>query len=272
MAVARHLLNLGWWMTVSNVISPLMVTLDRFLIGAMVSVTAVAYYTTPYEVVTKLWIISGAYIGVLFPAFATSFVQDRSRTAKLFNLGLKYIFITMFPVTLAVVVFARDGLSLWLNADFASNSMRVAQWLAVAVFINSFAQVPYALLQGAGRPDIAAKLHLIQLPFYLAGVWWMIEHYGIVGAAVTWFVRVVIDTGLLFVAGYRILPEASRNNKIRFMSVFTGLCSLLFAALIPGLAVRTIFFVVVMAAYIPVVWHKAMTPEDRAFITGAFRR
>ena len=67
-AVVRPLINFGGWMTVSNIVGPLMVYMDRFLIGAMVSMTAVAYYATPYEVVTKLWIIPGALMGVMFPA------------------------------------------------------------------------------------------------------------------------------------------------------------------------------------------------------------
>src|SRR5207302_8001981 len=41
---AGPLLRFGGWMTVSNVVGPLMVTLDRFFIGAMVSMSAVAYY------------------------------------------------------------------------------------------------------------------------------------------------------------------------------------------------------------------------------------
>src|SRR5260370_2685359 len=41
---AGPLLRFGGWMTVSNIISPVMVTFDRFLIGALVSMTAVAYY------------------------------------------------------------------------------------------------------------------------------------------------------------------------------------------------------------------------------------
>src|SRR5271154_4799860 len=51
------LLRSGGWMTVTNVVGPLMSTLDRFVIGAMVSLTAVAYYATPYEVVTKLLLV-----------------------------------------------------------------------------------------------------------------------------------------------------------------------------------------------------------------------
>src|SRR6266478_8421516 len=55
----------GWWMTVSNLVSALMAMIDRFLIGALVTMTAVAYYATPYEVVTKLWLIPGALVGVM---------------------------------------------------------------------------------------------------------------------------------------------------------------------------------------------------------------
>src|SRR2546426_200083 len=65
-ATVGPLLRLGGWMTVTNVVSPLMVSLDRFLISAILSVTAVAYYTTPYEVVTKLLVFPVAVAGVFF--------------------------------------------------------------------------------------------------------------------------------------------------------------------------------------------------------------
>ena len=71
------LLQLGSWMTVSNVVGPVMVSLDRFLIAALVSVAAVAYYATPYSMITKLWMIPAALVGTLFPAFASDFAQNR---------------------------------------------------------------------------------------------------------------------------------------------------------------------------------------------------
>ena len=40
-------------MTVSNVVSPLMVSADRFVVGSFVSLAAVSYYATPFEAVTK---------------------------------------------------------------------------------------------------------------------------------------------------------------------------------------------------------------------------
>src|SRR6266700_8089164 len=168
-------------MTVSNIVSPVMVTMDRFLIGTLTSMTAVAYYATPSEVVTKLLIIPGALVGVMFPAFSASFECDRGRAAALYARCVRYVFLILFPVVLIIVGFAQKGLTLWLGADFAQHSFRVLQWLALGVLLNSLAQIPFALVQGAGRPDLTAKLHLVELPAYLLGLWWLISAYGVVG-------------------------------------------------------------------------------------------
>ena len=44
-SVILPLIQLGGWMNLTNLLSPIMVYLDRFLIGALISVSAVAYYT-----------------------------------------------------------------------------------------------------------------------------------------------------------------------------------------------------------------------------------
>jgi O-antigen/teichoic acid export membrane protein len=204
--VAVRLLQLGGWMTVSIVISPLMVSLDRFLIAALVSVAAVAYYATPYSMITKLWTIPAALVGTLFPAFASDFVQHRDRTARVFEKGSRYLFLCLFPMSLLIVTLAREGLGVWLGAEFASNSTAVPQWLTVGVLINSLAQIPFALIQSAGRADLTAKLHLVELPFYLAAVYWLIEMRGIEGTAMAWTARVAVDACILFAMAARLLP------------------------------------------------------------------
>src|SRR5579859_3080677 len=65
-------LRFGGWMTVTNIIGPLMVYLDRFVITALLSVSVLAYYTAPFDMVTRLLVVAGAIAGVLFPAFAVS--------------------------------------------------------------------------------------------------------------------------------------------------------------------------------------------------------
>ncbi len=44
----------------SNIVGPNMLYFGRFVIGALMTMTAVAYYTTPYEVVVNLAIVPDA--------------------------------------------------------------------------------------------------------------------------------------------------------------------------------------------------------------------
>ena len=221
-ASAGPLLRFGGWMTVSNVISPLMVTLDRFVIGAMVSLVAVAYYATPYEVVTKFLFIPGALVGVMFPAFSTSFARDRGQTAGLYGRSVKYLFVILLPGVLATIMLARYGLTIWLGADFAEHSFRVLQWLAVGVFLNSLAHVPFALVQGAGRPDLTAKLHLLELPGYLLALVLLIRGFGIEGAAVAWTARVGVDAAVLFGMAQRLLGRERENLTTEISELTEG--------------------------------------------------
>jgi O-antigen/teichoic acid export membrane protein len=213
-AAVGPLLRFGGWMTVSNIVSPLMVTLDRFVIGAMVSVAAVAYYATPYEVVTKFLIITGALVSVMFPAFSTSFEQERNRTEVLYRRCVKYLFLMLFPMLLLAAGFAQKGLTLWLGADFAQHSFRVLQWLAAGVFFNSLALMPFALVQAVGRPDLTAKLHLIELPAYLLALWWLISLHGVEGAAIAWTARVGMDALILFVLVKWLFRDSIRHASL----------------------------------------------------------
>jgi O-antigen/teichoic acid export membrane protein len=213
-AWARHhvgyVLRFGTWMTVSNVISPLMFYIDRMVIGAMISVAAVAYYATPFEVVSRLLTIPSALAGVLFPAFTVTFVQDRSRAALLLLRGQKYLFMAIFPIILVIVTLANDGLRLWLGPAFANNSTAVLRWLAVGVFLNSLAVLSWVLIQGAGRPDITAKFHMIEVTLYLPILWFMVKHYGVQGAAIAWTARVLLDATFLLFAGQHFLRRQDR--------------------------------------------------------------
>jgi len=201
----RPLFGFGAWMTVTNVVGPIVDYLDRFIVAGLLSIAVVAFYSTPWDVVTRLLVIPAAISGVLFPAFAATFLTDRTRSTHLFATGVRYAFLVLAPVVLIVVSFAHEGLDWWLGPRFATESERVLQWLAVGVLMNSLARMPYALIQAAGRPDLTAKLHLLEVVPYLACVWWLVGTFGVTGAAVAWTLRVAVDTVLLFLIARRLL-------------------------------------------------------------------
>jgi O-antigen/teichoic acid export membrane protein len=265
---AGPLLRFGGWMTVTNIVGPLMVSMDRFLIAGLISVTAVAYYATPYEVVTKLLLLPTAMMGVIFPAFSASFAQNEERAALLFGRSVKYVFLALFPIILLIVALAQNGLTLWLGADFARQSTRVVQWLAVGVLANGLALVPFSFVQGIGRPDLTAKLHLLELPIYLGMLLWLIRVDGIEGAAIAWSARSVFDSIALFVMGRRFLsnrlPMASRT---KLLLVAAG-ATLALAVLPQDLVLKAAFLLVAVLSFVVVTWFLILTPEERSLAQG----
>jgi O-antigen/teichoic acid export membrane protein len=261
---AKPLFLFGGWMTVSNVLGPLMVTFDRFLIGSIISIAAVAYYSIPYEVVTKLWLISTALVGVLFPVFSATSFADRTRLAYLYESGVKYIFVVLLPLTLLLVIFAPEGLSVWLGSDFAHNSAPVARLLAVAVLVNSMAHVPFTHLQSVGRPDVTAKFHLLELPVYVTMLFFLAKSWGITGVAVAWLLRVTIDCFLLFWFSFRLLPEC-RFIITRLPLMMVGAMALNLAmALITGLTIKFLVVGAIFLVAMPAAWLWLFTPNQRA--------
>ncbi|MFH0702004.1 MAG: flippase [bacterium] len=203
----KPLINFGGWLTVSNIISPIMVYFDRIFIASTLSMTAVAYYTTPYTVITKLLIIPSAVLGVMFPAFSAVFSKNKEKTRYLYYQSLKYVIFLLLPFVIIIILFAKTGLTLWLNPEFANNSFRAAQILAVGVLINSLAFFPFGLIQASGRADITAKFHLLEIPVYLILLWIFVKAFGLTGAALAWSSRVSIDCLMLHFYAAKLIRE-----------------------------------------------------------------
>ena len=142
----REMFGYGAWLTLSNLVGPLLVYLDRFVIGALATLTAVAFYTAPYEVVTRLWLLPAALSGVLFPAFSACHATDPARARRLYRTGVLAILLSVFPIALFGSVYAEDWLTAWLGAEFAAHGVRVAQ--IHSVLLGQFPEPPqFAILQ-----------------------------------------------------------------------------------------------------------------------------
>jgi O-antigen/teichoic acid export membrane protein len=199
-------MRFGAWMTVSNILSPLMSSADRFFISAMISASVVAYYTAPYEMVTRLMAMMALAVATsLFPAFARA--ADVADARALLVRGLRLITTTFVPVIVLVIALAPTILRLWLGSAFARESSTVLRILAVGILMNGFAQAPFAMIQARGRADLTAKIHLAELPFYVTSVLYLIRVRGIEGAAIAWTLRVSVEAVVLFVVARYMLDE-----------------------------------------------------------------
>jgi len=266
----RPILSLSGWMTISNLIGPMIIYLDRFFIGIILSAVAITYYTTPYEIVTKLLLVPGALTGVLFPAFSTSYLSNPEITKKLFARGVKFIFIFLYPVVLVLIAFAYEGMYLWLGLNFAERSTFVLQLLAIGVLLNSLAYIPFTYLQGIGKPKIPALINLIELPFYCIAMWFGISNWGIEGAAVIWSIRILIDTLILF----SFINDLKFSKFLVMLKTYLilGLVIALFLAFtISSLILKIIFVLGVLLIFTLMIWRVFLVLEEKTFLLKKFR-
>ena len=208
----RQLLRFGGWMTVSNLVGPVMAYFDRFAIAAWVTVAAVTHYTVPFDVVSRLPAVPIAVMGVLLPllAQASQTPQRAHQHQPGITLTVALLLGCWIPGMVLVAWLGPQLLEWWVGADIAAASTPIWRWLAVGVLVNGLAHLPFAILQGAGRTDTIAKIHLFELLPYMAGLWWALSHYGVVGAAVVWTLRVSMDTVLLFASAFQRFPAWRR--------------------------------------------------------------
>lgn len=196
----RHLLSFGGWMMVSNLVSPLMVFADRFVVAASAFATHLAYYTTPFELVTRLLVLPAAVTTVLFPMMAGLKGEGRSAGAVgLMVRSMIVMFFVLLPVVMLGVFYAENFLRWWLNPEFALWGATPMALLCWGVLLNSLAQFPFAYLQSMGQVRRIALLHVFELPVYFFSLTWFIGNWGIIGAAMAWVCRVGFDLFMLLV-------------------------------------------------------------------------
>jgi O-antigen/teichoic acid export membrane protein len=260
-SAARRLLAYGGWLTVSNIVGPLMVYADRFVIGTLLAVSAVGYYSAPYEVVTRLWLVPAALTGVLFPAMAAAAPE---RLAALYRMGVKTVLAIVFPITLAIVVFAAEGLRAWLGQAFAAEATRVAQLLALGVAVNCLAYLPFTMLQARGRARLTAKTHLCELPLYAIVLIGAISLWGIEGAAFAWALRCACDAAALFALARSANGTPWGFNRAQ-LAYIGGAFVLLAAAMAPvTLAGKALYLVAGLIALCVLGWAVLFDRSERS--------
>ena len=182
---------------ISQIVGPVLVSVDQFVIGATLGAVAVAHYSIAYSLAVKLLILPTAVAQTLFPRLA---VLDPVERRTLADLGSRINVLVMATLCIPAIVLARPFFSFWISPEFGASSGPVAAILLFSVVVNGAAFFPFVLLQAEGRPGVASRFHLLEIvPFFIA-LWAGIHFMGLLGAALAWGFRVTMDAALLYAA------------------------------------------------------------------------
>jgi O-antigen/teichoic acid export membrane protein len=269
--LVRPLFSFSGWLGLSGILYAVTSSMDRLVIGSLITVEAVTFYSAPYEAINRVGVVPGSLSMVLFPAFSYLDAGGRNdRVETLFARSMKLLLLSTAPIFLLLMFFAGDFLRLWLGPEFAAKSAFVVQVLAAGFLINTVIAVPNNYLQGIGRVDIAPKYQAFELVAFTAMTWAGAKFWGIKGVAVASAVRLVAFTLFLSAASFK--AGRVRLGFVWKKGLAGSLAALgLFAA---GLAANAVlgFGVwgagVLVLAFAGAAYFRLLDGEERAFIAG----
>jgi O-antigen/teichoic acid export membrane protein len=169
--------------------------LDRFLIGAIVGAKALTYYAVPFNLASQVSVLPGSLSDTLFPRFSAT---SREEHHRLMDEAVRSLSVILTPLIIAGILIMEPFLTWWVGSEMARNAAFVGEIIVLGMWFNGLAYLPFARLQAQGRPDLVAKCHLAELIPYLVFLALALHAWGVVGAALAWSLRVIVDAVLLF--------------------------------------------------------------------------
>jgi O-antigen/teichoic acid export membrane protein len=152
----------------------------KLVLGRFVGPTGVAYLGTPDNVAQRVHMVVASGSETLLPRFSAS--RDSRKSRELFLNGVWGSLAVSIVLLVPLIVLMEDFLSLWINAEFASESARAGKLVALG-YISQGAFAPAATyFRGSGKP------WFVTLVIFFAGFGTLgmclllIPSYGVLGA------------------------------------------------------------------------------------------
>lgn len=222
--VVATLFRYGSWVTVTSAISPLLTALDRIIIGSIGSAKAVTYYTIPFNLASRITILPASLADTLFPRFSSSSEEDQRR---LMHEAVCALRVVLTPLIIGGIVIMGPFLGWWVGEEVARRASFVGEIIAIGLWFNGQAYIPFARLQAHGRPDVVAKCHFAEMIPYLVFLIIALRMWGVVGAALAWCIRSTVDAVLLFwLAG--LGPRGLISHRYPLLLLGVAIVSVLF--------------------------------------------
>jgi O-antigen/teichoic acid export membrane protein len=200
-AIRRELLGFSAYSFLSRFATLSYAYADKLIIGALVGVTGLAYFTVASTLANRILSLTYRLSGVFFPA--ASALAARGELERLRTLYLKasrYVVFINASVLVLVAVFSYQILYYWMNPQFARAGQVVLAVMALSQFIDSLTSLPSLVNDGMGHPRFSGMFALARAVFGLVVVWLGVDGWGIAGAAWGHLIASVLLTCAFLVA------------------------------------------------------------------------
>lgn len=187
----KRILFRGLMLTISGLSSLIIINVDKFILAFGRYAYQVAYYNIPFEFVTKLFVIPAVINIKLFPKLL-EITDDGYVSSVLSSSVNRLTTFVILPVVL-LILFPYEILYFVFDRQFANESSDVTRILVAGVFLNCYGQIFHNLIVVVRNEQTLASLNFVELLIFAPLIYWGVDLYGMVFAAITYNIRIVLN-------------------------------------------------------------------------------
>jgi O-antigen/teichoic acid export membrane protein len=184
------------WITLSNVSGIVNGSLDRFVLLSLLGAQAIGAYVFAQDFGIRILVLSSSFALVLLPFFSRNQTKLQNHIWVKRGSGL----ILLSHIGLGLILFFGQT---YLKHGFTN--MPLAQdvidffWIfLLGITANGIGHILLSALHSHRELKRPALWHVISALLYIPLLYWVLQVFGLTGAAVLWSVRSVIDTIVVY--------------------------------------------------------------------------
>jgi len=176
--------------------------IDSIIMSKLADETIVGYYSVPYKITYAFQFLPLALVAALYPRFSEFFIEDKQKLQYIFQQGLKYLLIIVFPISIGIFVLAPEIITSIYTSEYEPSILPLR--ILILSLIFSYLSFPIgAFLNACNRQITQTVIVGIVLITNVILNLILIPQYGASGAAFAAFV----GNFLLTLIGYFIIPK-----------------------------------------------------------------
>lgn len=186
--------------------------IDKIIITKNFDLVSVGAYNSVYSLSILTTILTSSIGIAVFPRFTQLFTSnDFSGLNKAFQSYNSVAVLTTSVIGGFLAIFAEELLLFWTRSETITNIMAgVSFWIILGTTLSAIQEIPYNYFLSRGCTIVNNIQTIIQIIYVLTVTPFMINHYGLSGAALAWFLEMALSTTVyLFVFSRMYLDRRS---------------------------------------------------------------
>jgi O-antigen/teichoic acid export membrane protein len=176
----------------------LLAQLDKIILSKMLTLEMLGYYILAFNVANVLSSLASPVHSALFPRLSQLVAGEREADiSNLYHKGCQLVSIIILPISITLVFFAEEVLSMWIGDPVVvRNTHMLLSLLVIGSMINAFMIIPLTLMLSYGWTRLVLIQNGISVVLLVPLMLWLVNSYGAVGAAIVW---IILNTGYIFI-------------------------------------------------------------------------